>query len=46
MKATAAVARSELAAAVLDRYPVTPDQVAVIAEFDDHTDDGAAAVKV
>ena len=46
VKVTAAVARSELAAAVLDRYEVTLDQAAVIAEFDDHTDAGAAAVKV
>jgi ParB family chromosome partitioning protein len=40
------VARSELAAAVLDRYEVTLDQAAVIAEFDDHTDAGTDAVKV
>jgi ParB family chromosome partitioning protein len=46
VKVTAAVARSELAAAVLDRYEVTLDQAAVIADFDDHTDTGAAAVKV
>ncbi|MCX6466494.1 MAG: ParB N-terminal domain-containing protein [Pseudonocardiales bacterium] len=46
VKVTAAVARSELAAAVLGRYEVTLDQAAVIAEFDDHTDAGAAAVKV
>lgn len=46
VKVTAAVARSELAAAVLDRYEVTLDQAAVIAEFDDRTDTGADAVKV
>lgn len=46
VKVTTAVARSELAAAVLDRYPVTLDQAAVIAEFDDRTDAGADAVKV
>ena len=46
VKVTAAVARSELAAAVLDRYEVTLDQAAVIADFDDHTDAGTAAVKV
>ncbi|BBG00437.1 MULTISPECIES: ParB/RepB/Spo0J family partition protein [Pseudonocardia] len=46
VKVTAAVARSELAAAVLDRYEVTLDQAAVIAEFDDHTDAGTDAVKV
>lgn len=46
VKATAAVARSELAAAVLDRYEVTLDQVAVIAEFDDGTDAGVEAAKV
>ncbi|MBW0115666.1 ParB/RepB/Spo0J family partition protein [Pseudonocardia abyssalis] len=46
VKVTTAVARSELAAAVLDRYEVTLDQAAVIAEFDDHTDAGTDAVKV
>ncbi|MBW0117228.1 ParB/RepB/Spo0J family partition protein [Pseudonocardia abyssalis] len=46
VKATAAVARSKLAAAVLDRYEVTLDQVAVIAEFDDGTDAGVEAAKV
>ncbi|MHA6781867.1 ParB/RepB/Spo0J family partition protein [Pseudonocardia saturnea] len=45
VRATAAVARSQLAAALLDRYPVTLDQAVVIAEFDDHTDTGADAVK-
>jgi ParB family chromosome partitioning protein len=46
VKVTAAVARSELAAAVLEHYDVTLDQVAVIAEFDDGTDTGVEAVKV
>ncbi|MHA6783203.1 ParB/RepB/Spo0J family partition protein [Pseudonocardia saturnea] len=46
VKVTTAIARSELAAAVLDRYPVTLDQAAVIAEFDDRTDTGTDAVKV
>ncbi|WP_300019687.1 hypothetical protein [Pseudonocardia sp.] len=40
------MARSALAAAVLDRYEVTLDQAAVIAEFDDRTDAGTVAVKV
>lgn len=45
VKVTTAVARSELAAAVLERYDLTLDQVAVIAEFDDGTDAGVEAVK-
>lgn len=45
VRATTAVARSELAAAVLERYDLTLDQVAVIAEFDDQTDQGVEAVK-
>ena len=45
VKVTAAVARSELATAVLGRYAVTLDQAAVIAEFDDGTDTGVEAVK-
>jgi ParB family chromosome partitioning protein len=46
VRVTTAVARSALASAVLARYDLTLDQVAVIAEFDDHTDDGVEAVKL
>ena len=45
VKATTAVARSALAAAVLARYELTLDQAAVVAEFDDGTDTGTEAVK-
>lgn len=45
VKVTTAVASSELATAVLDRYDLTLDQVAVIADFDDGTDTGTDAVK-
>ncbi len=46
VRVTTAVARSELACAVLARYDLTLEQVAVIAEFDDHTDDGVEAVQL
>ena len=45
VKVTTSVARSELAAAVLTRYDIPLDQVAVIAEFDDGTEKGVEAVK-
>jgi hypothetical protein len=45
VKATTSVARSELAAAVLNRYDIPLDQVAVIAEFDDGTEKGVEAIK-
>lgn len=45
VKATTAVARSALAAAVLGRYDLTLDHAAVLAEFDDGTDPGTEAVK-
>jgi hypothetical protein len=45
VKATTSVARSELAAAVLNRHDIPLDQVAVIAEFDDGTEKGVEAVK-
>ncbi|WP_433295912.1 ParB/RepB/Spo0J family partition protein [Pseudonocardia sp. CA-142604] len=45
VKVTTAVARSELAAAVLNRYDIPLDQVAVIAEFDDGSEKGVEAVK-
>ena len=46
VRVTTAVARSELASAVLARYDLTLDQVAVIAEFDDRTGEGVEAVKL
>jgi ParB family chromosome partitioning protein len=45
VRATTTVARSELAAAVLDRYDITLDQAAVIAGFDDGTPAGREAIK-
>jgi ParB family chromosome partitioning protein len=45
VKATTAVARSDVAAAVLARYELTLDQAAVVADFDDGTDTGREAVK-
>ncbi|MCH6171304.1 hypothetical protein MMF94_36890 [Pseudonocardia alaniniphila] len=45
VKVTTSVARSELAAAVLSRYDIPLDQVAVIAEFDDGSEKGVEAVK-
>jgi len=45
VKVTTSVARSELAAAVLARYDIPLDRVAVIAEFDDGTEQGVEAVK-
>jgi ParB family chromosome partitioning protein len=44
VKVTTLVARSELAAAVLARYDIPLDRVAVIAEFDDGTEQGVEAV--
>ncbi|WP_298800410.1 chromosome partitioning protein ParB [uncultured Pseudonocardia sp.] len=45
VKATTAVARSDVAAAVLARYELTLDQAAVVADFDDGTEGGREAVK-
>ncbi|GAA1195354.1 ParB/RepB/Spo0J family partition protein [Pseudonocardia alaniniphila] len=45
VKVTTAVARSEFAAAVLARYDIPLDRVAVIAEFDDGTEKGVEAIK-
>ncbi|MDT7697964.1 MAG: hypothetical protein QOJ30_289, partial [Pseudonocardiales bacterium] len=45
VRATTTVARSELAAAVMDRYDITLDQAAVIAGFDDGTLAGREAIK-
>ncbi|NMH75677.1 ParB N-terminal domain-containing protein [Pseudonocardia xinjiangensis] len=45
VKVTTSVARSELAAAVLARYDIPLDRVAVLAEFDDGTEQGVEAVK-
>ena len=44
VKVTTAVARSARATAALAEYDIPLDLAAVIAEFDDDTDDGAAAV--
>jgi ParB family chromosome partitioning protein len=45
VRVTTRVARSGLAVAVLSRYDLTLDQVAVIAEFDDTTPDGVASAE-